>query len=239
VKSNFEKHTDDDLVDFYNERNIPRILSKEGPKAAVADVNGDGLEDVYIGGSPKHAGQLYLQNKSGGFDKKITPVFERFSDFEDVAVLFFDCDGDGDQDLFVGAGGNNPQLGNRVFQHRLYKNDGKGNFEIDVTAFGNNEMNIAVATAYDFDHDGDLDLFVGARSFPGNYGITPTSYIYVNDGKGHFTDMAKTKNPDIAGIGMVTGAVWADVAGDSNKELVIVGEWMNPKIFSFSKDHFE
>ena len=100
-------------------------------------------------------------------------------------------------------------------------------------------MNIAVATAYDFDHDGDLDLFVGARSYPGNYGITPSSYIYVNDGKGHFTDMAKTKNPDISNIGMVTGAVWADVAGDSNKELVIVGEWMNPKIFSFNKDHFE
>lgn len=239
VKSKFEKHTDDDLVDFYNERNIPRILSKEGPKAAVADVNGDGLEDVYIAGTPKHAGQLYLQNKAGGFDKKITPAFERFSDFEDVAVLFFDCDGDGDQDLFVGAGGNNTQLGSRVFQHRLYKNDGKGNFEIDVTAFGNNEMNIAVATAYDFDHDGDLDLFVGARSVPGNYGVTPTSYLYVNDGKGHFTDMAKTKNPDIAGIGMVTGAVWADVAGDTNKELVIVGEWMNAKVFSFNKDHFE
>jgi hypothetical protein len=239
VKSNFEKHTDDDLVDFYNERNIPRILSKEGPKAAVADVNGDGLQDVYIAGTPKHAGQLYLQNKLGGFDKKTTPAFERFSDFEDVAVLFFDCDGDGDQDLFVGAGGNNPQLGARIFQHRLYKNDGKGNFDIDVSAFGNNEMNIAVATAYDFDHDGDLDLFVGARSYPGNYGITPSSYIYVNDGKGHFTDMAKTKNPDISNIGMVTGAVWADVAGDSNKELVIVGEWMNPKIFSFNKDHFE
>jgi hypothetical protein len=174
------------------------FFTKEGPKAAVADVNGDGLEDVYIAGTPKHAGQLYLQNKSGGFDKKITPAFERFSDFEDVAVLFFDCDGDGDQDLFVGAGGNNPQLGNRVFQHRLYKNDGKGNFDIDVVAFENNEMNIAVATAYDFDHDGDLDLFVGARSYPGNYGITPTSYLYVNDGKGHFTDMAKTKNPDIS-----------------------------------------
>jgi hypothetical protein len=239
VKSNFEKHTEDDLVDFYNERNIPRILSKEGPKAAVADVNGDGLEDVYIAGTPKHAGQLYLQNQSGSFAKKPTPAFERFSDFEDVAVLFFDCDGDGDQDLFVGAGGNNTQLGNRIFQHRLYKNDGKGNFDIDVTAFGNNEMNIAVATACDFDHDGDLDLFVGARSMPGNYGITPTSYLYVNDGKGHFADIAKTKNPDIANIGMVTGAVWADMVGDANKELIIVGEWMSPKIFSFNKDHFE
>lgn len=239
TKSSFEKHTEDDLIDFYAERNIPRILSKEGPKAAVGDVNGDGLEDVYVAGTPKHAGQLYLQNRNGGFDKKTNPAFEQFSDFEDVAVLFFDCDGDGDLDLFVGAGGNNTQLGNRVFQHRLYKNDGKGNFTIDVAAFGNNEMNIAVATAYDFDHDGDLDLFVGARSYPGNYGITPTSYLYVNDGKGHFTDMAKNKNPDISNIGMVTGAVWADVTGDAAKELVVVGEWMNPKIFSFNKDHFD
>jgi hypothetical protein len=239
IPTAFEKHQDDDLVDFYNERNIPRILSKEGPKAAVADVNADGLEDVYIAGSPKHPGQLYLQNTNGSFVKKRIPVFEQYADFEDVAVLFFDADKDGDKDLFVGAGGNNIQIGNRIFQHRLYINDGKGNFSIDVNAFGNNEMNIAVASSYDFDHDGDEDLFVGARSFPGNYGITPQSYLYVNDGKGHFKDMAKDKNPDIAGIGMVTGAVWANIAGDASKELVIVGEWMSPKIYSFEKDHFK
>jgi hypothetical protein len=95
-----------------------------------------------------------------------------------------------------------------------------------------------VAATYDFDNDGDLDLFIGGRSVPGEYGLDPSSYLFVNDGSGHFTDIAKNKNPGIAGIGMVTGAVWADVTGDAKKELIIVGEWMAPRIFSFDKDHF-
>ncbi len=126
-------------------------------------------------------------------------------------------------------------------QLRLFKNDGKGNFTLDANAFPNNTngANTNVAVAYDFNHDGSSDLFVGGRSVPGEYGISPASFLFVNDGKGHFTDMAKTKNPDIAHIGMVTGAAWADITGDKNKELIIVGEWMAPRIFSFNGDHFE
>ncbi|MES2374134.1 MAG: VCBS repeat-containing protein [Bacteroidota bacterium] len=239
TSNGFEKHTEDDYIDFYTERNIPEMLSREGPKATTGDVNGDGLMDVFIAGTIKHPGQLYLQTATGSFTKKKTDAFESFSDFEDVAVLFFDCDHDGDLDLFVGAGGNNASFGERVFKHRLFINDGKGNFTTGADAFPDNAMNIAVAVANDFDHDGDLDLFVGARSVPGVYGVTPTSYVYVNDGKGHFTDIAKTKNPEISNIGMVTGAAWVDVTGDREKELVIVGEWMSPKVFSFKKDHFE
>jgi len=234
----FEKHTEDDYIDYYYERNIPEMLSREGPKATCADVNGDGLTDVYIGGTKDHPGQIYLQQKNGGFIKKDEPVFQQFRDFEDEAVLFFDCDKDGDVDLFVGPGGNTNPPYSREMQLRLFKNDGKGNFSLDASAFKSGGMNTGVAVAYDFDHDGDLDLFVGGRSSPRNYGVTPESYIYVNDGNGHFTDMAKTKNPDIAGIGMVTGAVWADVTGDSTKELIIAGEWMAPRIFSFNGDHF-
>ena len=99
-------------------------------------------------------------------------------------------------------------------------------------------MNTAVAAVYDFNHDGFPDLFVGGRSVPREYGMSPSSYLYVNDGNGHFTDIAKTKNPDIANIGMVTGAVWADVTGDTSKELIITGEWMSTHIFSFKGDHF-
>jgi hypothetical protein len=239
VVSVFEKHQEDGNIDFYYERNLPKMLSREGPKAACGDVNNDGLEDVYIGGTFGHAGQLYLQKKNGGFEKKPEKSFEQFKDFEDVAVLMFDCDHDGDLDLLVCPGGNNNKPDSREMQLRLYKNDGKGNFEIDVSAFPNTGMNISVAVAEDFNHDGFPDLFIGGRSDPRNYGVDPDSYIFVNDGKGHFTDIAKTKNPDIAHIGMVTGAIWADVTGDAEKELIITGEWMAPKIFSFRNDHFE
>ncbi len=238
VKKIFDKHEEDDNVDFYYERNIPEMLSREGPKAAVADVNADGLKDIYIGGTKNHPGQIYLQTATGDFIKKNQPVFEQYSDFEDDAVLFFDADNDGDMDLYVGPGGNNNQTFSRQMQSRLYKNDGKGNFTIDVNAFGANGMNTGVAANYDFNHDGFDDLFVGGRNFPREYGVSPASYLYLNDGKGHFVDIANTKNPEIANIGMVTGALWADVTGDSSKELIITGEWMAPRIFSFSKDHF-
>jgi enediyne biosynthesis protein E4 len=240
IKTDFEKHTEDDNIDFYFERNLPKMLSREGPKAAVGDVNGDGLADVYIGGTSKQPGQLYLQTATGAFVQKPEPGFMQFRDFEDEAVLLFDADGDGDLDLFIGPGGNNNQPLSRQMQFRLFLNDGKGNFTLDPTAFPqNNEgMNTAVAVACDFNHDGSLDLFVGGRSIPREYGTSPRSFLFVNDGKGHFTDIAKTKNPDIANIGMVTGAVWADIKGSRDKELVITGEWMSPKIFSWKGDHF-
>jgi enediyne biosynthesis protein E4 len=235
VAVKMDKHAEDDHVDFYYERNLPEMLSREGPKIARADVNGDGLEDIYIGGATDQPGQLYLQTMDG-FVKKEEAVFKSYADFEDVAALFFDADGDGDPDLFIGAGGNHEQGNSRELQHRLYKNDGNGNFEIDTKAFTANEMNISVAAADDYDGDGDIDLFVGSRSVPYNYGVTPRSYLYRNDGKGHFEDIASSMNPEIAGIGMVTGAVWADVNGDSKKELIITGEWMAPRVFSFNKN---
>jgi enediyne biosynthesis protein E4 len=235
----FDKHTEDDYNDFYYERNLPELLSKEGPKAAVGDVNGDGLTDVYIGGAAGQAGQLYLQTSSGSFIKKPEKIFDDYADFEDVAVSLFDCDNDGDLDLLVCPGGNSFPAISKQMQLRLYKNDGKGNFSLDPSAFPNNSSNISVAIPYDFDGDGDQDLFVGGLSVPQSYGISPTSYVFVNDGKGHFTDMAKTKNPDISSIGMVTSAEWADVTGDKKKELIIAGEWMTPRIFSYNKDHFD
>ncbi len=237
LKNNFDKHKEDDFVDYYVERNLPEILSQEGPHIAKADVNGDGLEDIYIAGAKGQPGQLYLQTKTG-FVKKEEPVFKLYSDFEDVAVTFFDCDGDGDMDLFIGAGGNSVKPNERQLQHRLYKNDGKGNFEIDTKAFPNNNMNIAVAVAYDFDGDGDEDLFVGSRSVPFHYGVSPQSYLYINDGMGHFTEAPNNLTGDIATVGMVTGAVWANVVGDNKKELIVVGEWMTPRIFSYENKKF-
>ena len=239
VPVTMDKHQEDDYIDFYTERNLPEMLSREGPKIANGDVNGDGLEDIYIGGAKGQAGQLYLQTPAGSFSKKEEDVFKRYAGFEDVAVLFFDADKDGDLDLFIGAGGNNAEPNSLEIQHRLYINDGKGNFAIDGAAFANNNMNISVAAAHDFDGDGDLDLFVGSRSVPYNYGLTPESYLYVNDGHGHFTDKAAMLNAGIAQAGMVTGAVWANVSGDAKKELIITGEWMSTRIFSYNGKSFD
>ena len=124
------------------------MLSKEGPRAAVADVNNDGLEDVFIGGAKNQVGQLYLQTNNG-FVKKQNPVFIADSAFEDIAVCFFDADGDGDKDLFVGSGGNNLPPHHKNLQHRLYINDGKGNFTKSTTTFPENIANISVAINYD------------------------------------------------------------------------------------------
>jgi hypothetical protein len=236
----FDRHIEDDYIDFYSEHNLPKMLSREGPKAAVGDIDGNGLDDIFIGGTQGHPGQVYLQTAPGKWIKKKEPAFDAFSDFEDEAVLLFDADGDGNLDLFVGPGGNDNTAPSRQLQFRLFKNDGRGNFTLDPGAFpaNGNNSNIAVAIACDFNHDGYPDLFVGGRSLPREYGSAPASYLFVNDGKGHFTDIAATKNPDIASIGMVTSAAWADIDGDSAKELIIAGEWMAPRIFGFHGDHF-
>ncbi len=235
----FDKHAEDDFVDFYFERNLPQMLSKQGPKATCADVNGDGLQDVYLCGASGQAGQLYLQTSNGGFVKKTQKDFDRFADFEETNALFFDSDGDGDVDLFIGAGGNNVMQAGRELQHRLYKNDGNGNFMLDVNAFPLNSDNTNIVTAYDFDADGDIDLFVGALNVPGIYGITPASHIYTNDGKGHFKDMPHSQMGGIDSAGMVTAATWADMNGDGRNDLIVVGEWMAPQIFINKADHFE
>jgi enediyne biosynthesis protein E4 len=242
LPSSFDKHQEDPVIDFYTERNIPRMLSKEGPKAAVADVNGDRLDDIFIGGTPAndggHTGQLYIQTANGQFVKKEEKAFNAFADFEDVAVLFFDCDKDGDKDLLVTPGGNKTAANSRELQLRLFKNDGKGNFTLDAVAFPNAGMNISVAIANDFNKDGFEDLFIGARSYPGVYGIDPVSYLFVNDGTGHFKTMDPGKDAGISKIGMVCSATWANITGDESKELIIAGEWMAPQAFSYVGDHF-
>jgi enediyne biosynthesis protein E4 len=238
VQTSFEKNIDDDFTDFYREKGIPKMFSHEGPKAAAADVNGDGLDDIYIGGTVSKPGQLYLQHSSGVFIKKDEPAFKQFTGFVDGAVLFFDCDKDGDNDLLLCSGGNAAMPASRELQHRLFINDGKGNFQISTSAFPANKDNISVAVANDLEGDGDLDLFIGAGCVSGEYGLTPQSHIYINDGKGNFKDMPADECKGIYDAGMVTGAVWADIDGGNDKELIIAGEWMAPKIFKYEKNGF-
>ncbi|MEZ4961655.1 MAG: VCBS repeat-containing protein [Saprospiraceae bacterium] len=227
----FSAHKEDPFIDFYQEGLTFRMISREGPKADVADVNGDGLEDVFIGGAANQPGHLYLQQKDGGFIMADSGSFDPDSIFEDTAVKFFDADGDKDPDLFVGSGGNHLPTGNRYLQDRLYFNDGKGHFTKNENALTPNGLNTAVAVPLDFDGDGDLDLFVGSRSIPGVYGAVPRHFLYQNDGQGNFHDAVKDVNPDLNRLGMVTDATLANVLGDDAPELIIVGEWRNPMVF--------
>ncbi|MFN0037777.1 MAG: VCBS repeat-containing protein [Saprospiraceae bacterium] len=227
----FQTHREDGFVDFYPEGLSYRMVSREGPKAAVGDVNADGLEDVFLCGAAGQAGQLYLQTKSG-FAQSDRATFEADSSFEDTAALFFDADGDKDLDLFVGSGGNQHETASRLMQDRIYVNDGKGHFTLNPFGLSVNGFNTAVAVPLDFDADGDIDLFVGSRSVPGQYAVPPRHFLYENDGTGKLKDVAKTAAPDLKAIGMVTDAMLVNVLGDSNTELVVVGEWMTPQVFS-------
>ena len=237
LPSVFKKHEEDDFVDFYIERGVPMMLSREGPKAAYGDVNGDGLKDLYICGAANQAGQLYLQTPAG-FKLKDEDVFRHLASFEDVCAIFFDCDKDGDLDLFVGSGGNHHEVNNLSYQNRLYKNDGKGNFQVAINAFPNTGMNTSVAVANDFDNDGDLDLFVGSRSIPLSYGLIPENFLFINDGNGNFEDSGKERAAALARAGMVTTAVAADLDGDGRDELIVAGDWMPPRVFSFNNNAF-
>ena len=235
VKANFEKHTEDDHVDFYAERIIPRILSQEGPKAASADINGDGLADLFIGGANNKGSQIYLQTTNGDFKPKPQAAFSAFTSYEDVAAIFFDADKDGDMDLLVGSGGNN-RLSNRgELNHRLFLNDGKANFTHLADAFPVFEYNTGVMVPLDYDLDGDLDVFVGARNTPLKYGVTPSSALYENDGSGKFKDVTSTIAPDFLKLGMVTSAVWGKITNKQSSSLIVVGDYMYPVIYAFEK----
>lgn len=239
VSNIFDKQVEDDFVDFDFERNIPFMLSHQGPKAVTGDVNADGLADIYIGAARNQPGQLYLQTVDGGFIKKDNPDFKTYS-FDDItAAIFFDCDKDGDLDLFTGGGGNFGAENSGNFQNLLYINDGKGNFTLKRGALPVSNTNCAVAVPIDYDGDGNLDLFIGSRSVPQNYGVDPSSFILHNDGNGNYKDVTKTIAPALLSIGMVTAADFVDINADGKNELIITGDWMYTHVFSNNGKTFE
>ena len=237
VESGFDRHIEDDYIDFYYERNIPIQLSKEGPCAAVADINGDQIDDIYIGGSAGQAPQLYVSNVNG-YSKHQQEYFERFKAFEDTAAEFFDCDGDGDLDLIVGSGGNNVTYINNAYRDRLYINN-NGRYEIELNSTPPKSYNTGTIIPADFDSDGDMDLFIGSRSLSGEYGISPGSFILANNGKGQFLDVTERIVPELSLAGMITDAIWADIHPNEGTELLLVGEWMSPKVLSYTGARFE
>jgi enediyne biosynthesis protein E4 len=219
-------HRENEFVDFDRERLLPRMLSTEGPALAVADVNGDGLDDLYIGGAKEQSGRLLIQKRDGSFAASNQSVFDEDAISEDVGAVFFDANGDGRMDLYVVSGGNEFSEGATALQDRLYINLGGGNFRKDANALPVSYTSGSRVAAADYDGDGDVDLFVGARSVPWRYGVNPPNALLQNDGRGRFKDVTSQLAPDLRGAGLVTDAIWHDVDGDNRKDLVIVGDWM-------------
>jgi len=234
VPNAMEAHMENNYTDFDYEGLIIQQLSNEGPALATGDINGDGLEDIFIGGANGQAGQTYLQGKDGRLTKLQQTVLTDHRMFEDTAATFFDADGDGDIDLYVGSGGNEVVERKEYRKDRLYLNDGKGKFTYQGSALPEVFLNTSVVIAHDYDGDGDQDLFVGTRSVPGIYGINPESFLLENGGNGNFKNVTEAKAFDLMKIGMVTDATWADMTGDGKKDLVVVGDWMSPVIFENS-----
>jgi hypothetical protein len=227
------RHNENLYSDFDDEPLIPKMLSTEGPKLAVGDVNGDGLADFFMGSAKGDTAKLFIQQADGSFVRKQEFVFAQDKDNEDVGAAFFDADNDGDLDLVVASGGNQDKPGSPNLLVRLYLNDGKGNFTRSFSGWPLISINASCVRPIDIDGDGNTDIFIGARSQPGAYGVIPSSVLLHNDGHGHFTDVTQTMAPDLLHLGMVTDAQWADVDGDGKKELIVVGDWMPVTILKF------
>lgn len=218
------KHRENSFTAFEVERLIPHMLSTQGPKMSIGDVNADKLDDLFIGGAKGQAGALFLQTASGDFKKQTQKAFQMDSAAEDTNSAFFDADNDGYLDLIVVSGGQEKEGSFESLQPRLYLNDGKGNFRKNNKAIPDIYLNASCSVPADMDNDGDVDLFIGGRVVAGNYGVAPSSFLLVNDGKGNFSDA--TSRISLSDLGMVTDALWHDLNDDGKLDLIIVGEWM-------------
>ncbi|WP_420149360.1 VCBS repeat-containing protein [Spirosoma sp.] len=224
-------HTESRFVDYNRDALLKQQLSTQGPALATGDVNGDGLDDVFFGGASGQSQRLFMQLASGKFVDKTPIVMRQDSLYEAVDAVFFDADGDKDLDLYVVTGSNEFEAEATELLDQLYLNDGKGNFTHSSTELPNLKASGSCVAAADFDQDGDIDLFVGSRMIPGQYGRNPASYLFINDGRGNFKNYTKRFLPDVDQLGMVTAATWADLNGDKYPELIVVGDWEPIRIF--------
>jgi len=231
-------HKENEYDDWKEQVLLPHRLSQNGPFSAIADINGDGLEDLFVGGAKDQSGVLYIQNSLGKFSKNSSQPWRTDKESEDLGCLFFDADGDSDLDLYVASGGNEFRQGDVALLDRLYINDGNGNFRKSISALPQIKESTQTVKASDIDKDGDLDLFVGTRLISGQYTFPADSYLLLNvDGK--FIKASSEMAPALQNIGMVTDAVFTDVNNDGTKDLMIVGEWMEPKILINNGNIFE
>jgi hypothetical protein len=233
-------HKENNYIDFNVDRLLPFMRSAEGPKMAVADVNNDGLEDLFIGGSKNNAASLFTQN-STAFSKKETAIFNAQKAAEDAESVFFDADNDSDLDLYVCSGGVETSKYSANYLDKLYLNDGVGNFTVS-------DQKLPTATQYhssssvvvaDIDNDNDLDLFVGERTIPNGYGMPGSGFLLINDGTGKFTEQSANLAPEFKNLGMITDAIFIDINKNGYKDLVVVGDFMGVTIFENQQGKFK
>lgn len=219
------KHRENQFNEFDLEPLLPHMLSTEGPALTVADLNHDGLDDVFIGASRNGKSAVFLQQKSGRFLKTKQPGFETDSSYEYAGSCVADVNNDGFPDLITTNGGNEFYGNDDHLRPRLYLNDGNGIFTRDPTAFDSLFVNAVTIVSTDFNGDGYPDLFIGGRSIPSKYGQIPRSYLLMNNGKGKFQDVTDKLAPGLSNIGFVTNALWYDIDQDGQKDLILSLEW--------------
>ena len=225
------RHVEDTFFDYNREPLIPRLESTEGPPLAVADVNGDGLDDFYIGGAKRQAGKLFVQQRDGTFQPTAQPAFAADSIAEDTGADFLDANGDGFLDLLVASGGNEFSGSQDALRPRLYLNDGHGKFQRARDAVPAIFENASAVAVGDFNRDGRPDVFLGGRVQAHEYGLIPHSHLLQNDAGGRFIDVTGDVAPGLLDAGMVTAATWLDYDHDGKLDLIVVGEWMPVRVF--------
>ena len=233
------KHIEREFIDYKIQPLIPHQYSKEGPGICVGDVNGDQLEDFFVGGATGYAGQLFLQQNDGSFTSMSLPGDQNY---EDMGALFFDADNDGDVDLYVVSGGAGLPPGSPYYKDRLYVNDGKGLFTHAVDALPDVNMCGSQVTAADYDKDGDLDLFVSGRLDLENYPLPTRNFLLRNDSDAsqgiRFTDVTSLVSTSLEKVGLIAAALWTDYDQDGWVDLVLAGEWMPITFFKNEKGKF-
>jgi hypothetical protein len=230
-------HTENDYDDFFRERLLPNKLSIQGPALAAGDINGDGIEDLVIGGAQGSPLVIYMQNDQGQFSQMPTQqLFLEDSSYEDQSILIFDADKDGDQDIYVASGGNEDAADKpELMEDRLYVNEGKGMFKRGLLP--SMRVGKSCVIAGDFDKDGDYDLFVGGSNIPGHFEKEPRSFLLLNT-NGHFTDVTEYLANGLLQSGMIKSAIWTDYDNDNDLDIIAVGDWMGIKVWKNNSGAF-